>query len=270
MTDPEHAAYQRAYRIIRGQQSTVVIPVQQVAALAATSPEARALLNAELGERIVLVCERVTANGTHHPTGSGHPIDYGTPANEQKENPMPDNERPVQDGPSRFRKKPVTIEAVQFRHDLTGPEAHSIYQWIERNTAGSFNVNELWTDPENFTWPESGVSIDARDGRMVIATLEGGHWVDLDDWIIRGVNGEFYPCKPDVFAKTYEPADDAITVGDRVSTRPRRRMKNPPDDLDRLYMGTVAEVVPAYKVAIDAGGHETVPAESIILLDGDA
>lgn len=43
--------------------------------------------------------------------------------------------------------------------------------------------------------PASGVSIDPRDGRMIIATLEGLHWVDPGDWVIRGVAGEFYPCK---------------------------------------------------------------------------
>lgn len=103
-----------------------------------------------------------------------------------------------------FQKKPVQVQAMHFGSDLSEPERHAIYKWIEENTAGSFDVNELWLDPEKFTWPASGVSLDARDGRMVIATLEGGHWVSLDDWIIRGVQGEFYPCKPDIFAATYE------------------------------------------------------------------
>lgn len=106
--------------------------------------------------------------------------------------------------PQRFRKKPVEIEAMQFLSSNSNEEAHEIYRWIENNTLGSFDVNQMWMDPENFTWPSSGVSIDARDGRMVIATLEGGHWVDLEDWIIRGIAGEFYACKPDIFAATYE------------------------------------------------------------------
>jgi len=102
----------------------------------------------------------------------------------------------------RYRKKPVTIEARQ----LIGPAAEwrAVYQWVEANTLGIFDVNQLWVDPENFTWPESGVSIDARDGRMVIATLEGGHWVNDGDWIIKGWAGEFYPCKPEIFEATYE------------------------------------------------------------------
>ena len=41
---------------------------------------------------------------------------------------------------------------------------------------------------------------------FIINTLEGEHIASKGDWIIRGVNGEFYPCKPDIFEKTYEPA----------------------------------------------------------------
>lgn len=110
--------------------------------------------------------------------------------------------------PRKFRKKPVEIEAMHFGADLSTAEAHEVYRWIETNTLGSFDVNELWLAPETFAWPASGVSIDARDGRMVIATLEGGHWVDPGDWIIRGVAGEFYPCKPEIFAATYEAVSE--------------------------------------------------------------
>lgn len=109
--------------------------------------------------------------------------------------------------PQTFRKKPVVIEAMQLASRAA--EMHAVYRWVEENTLGSFDVNELWMAPETFTWPESGVSIDARDGRMVIATLEGGHWADPGDWIIRGVQGEFYPCKPGIFAETYEAVTGA-------------------------------------------------------------
>lgn len=104
--------------------------------------------------------------------------------------------------PSLYHKKPIVIEAMQLSGSTT--DFHAIYQWIETNTLGSFDVNQLWLDPENFMWPASGVSIDARDGRMVISTLEGGHWVDLGDWVIRGIKGEFYPCKPNIFEATYD------------------------------------------------------------------
>jgi hypothetical protein len=113
---------------------------------------------------------------------------------------------------SKYRKKPVTIEARQFCGGGAGlhggltehstSKTHAIYQWIERNTLGSFDSLAVIEGRE--MWPESGVTIDPRDGRMVIATLEGGHWVNLFDFIIKGVQGEFYPCKPDIFAATYE------------------------------------------------------------------
>ncbi|WP_204664866.1 hypothetical protein [Dyadobacter sandarakinus] len=45
-----------------------------------------------------------------------------------------------------------------------------------------------------------------REDKILIPTLEGVMEASLGDWIIRGVNGEFYPCKPDIFEKTYEPA----------------------------------------------------------------
>lgn len=107
----------------------------------------------------------------------------------------------------KYRKKPVVIEARQLAGSTA--EVHAVYQWVEANTLGSFDVNQLWIDPENFTWPESGVSIDARDGRMVIATLEGGHWANYGDWIIKGVAGEFYPCRDDIFRQTYEAVEES-------------------------------------------------------------
>ena len=104
-----------------------------------------------------------------------------------------------------YRKKPIIIEARQFPTDGTPAVAHAIYQWVEKNTLGSFEPLAVIEGRE--PWPESGATIDPRDGRMVIATLEGGHWVTPGDFIIRGVQGEFYPCKSDIFEATYEPAE---------------------------------------------------------------
>jgi hypothetical protein len=107
--------------------------------------------------------------------------------------------------PKKFTKKPVTIEAMQMVG--SNGDIHAVYQWVEQNTAGSFE--SLAVIEGKRPCPASGVSIDPRDGRMVIATLEGLHWVNLGDWVVRGVEGEFYPVKPDIFAKTYDgPVDD--------------------------------------------------------------
>ena len=80
---------------------------------------------------------------------------------------------------SRWRKKPVVIEAVQF----TGHNDDEIAAFV--GLAGR--------DPVD------------RDPSWIIHTLEGDHMARVGDWIIRGVAGEFYPCKPDIFAATYEP-----------------------------------------------------------------
>lgn len=99
----------------------------------------------------------------------------------------------------RFRKKPVEIEAMLL--DGSNGDMHAVYQWIEENTDGSFDPIEA----ENVRPPASGVSIDPADGCLLIATLEGVMKAQRGDWIIRGVKGEFYPCKPDIFAATYDP-----------------------------------------------------------------
>lgn len=80
----------------------------------------------------------------------------------------------------KYRKKPVVIEAVQYR--------------------GGEQPCELAADVAagRVRYPE--------DGTMLIDTLEGSMIANPGDWIIRGVKGELYPCKPDIFAATYEPA----------------------------------------------------------------
>ena len=89
-----------------------------------------------------------------------------------------------------YRKKPVVVEAVQW----TGENHAEICEFI---------------DPEAF-------EIIPRVG-LVIHTLEGDHYASPGDYIIKGVNGEFYPCKPDIFAKTYEsstltPPNEPLTL----------------------------------------------------------
>lgn len=87
----------------------------------------------------------------------------------------------------RFRKKPVVIEAVQHFSDM-GTYTASIPVWlIEACGSGA---------------------VFARGGDTFIDTLEGEMRVSDGDWIIRGIKGELYPCKPDVFDATYEPAED--------------------------------------------------------------
>ena len=95
-----------------------------------------------------------------------------------------------------YRKKPVEVEARQIVG--TDAEIHSnVYKWIEENTQGSFDAHAAEI-------PASGVSIDPTTGFILIATLEGVMQAKPGDYIIRGVQGEFYPCKPDIFEQSYE------------------------------------------------------------------
>jgi uncharacterized protein YhdP len=88
---------------------------------------------------------------------------------------------------AQFRKKPVVIDA--FRLGSQWPdwwaEAHA------RDEAITFNHDGRWRGGPDYA---------------VIKTLEGTMRANNGDWIIRGVKGEIYPCKPEVFAETYEPA----------------------------------------------------------------
>lgn len=87
-----------------------------------------------------------------------------------------------------FTKKPVTIEARQFDNKNTT----ALLDWINEHS-------------DTRTAYELGPGIDYKNA-LIIPTLEGDHRADIGDWIIQGVAGEFYPCKPDIFEATYEEA----------------------------------------------------------------
>lgn len=97
--------------------------------------------------------------------------------------------RHERDTSMKFRKKPVVIEAVQW----TGVNVDAVLGF----TLGRASVRD-----------ESFVRARSSSTRvLVIETLEGDMRAEPGDWIICGVKGEFYPCKPDIFAATYEPAE---------------------------------------------------------------
>lgn len=80
----------------------------------------------------------------------------------------------------RFRKKPVVIEAVRY----DGTNAAEIIAFAAPKAIINYNVT------------------------LHIVTLEGDMLVSIGDWVIKGIKGEFYPCKPDVFEKTYDEVTD--------------------------------------------------------------
>lgn len=99
----------------------------------------------------------------------------------------------------RFRKKPVEIEARQWVSDRPEREANSIVEWMEENWATDSGGPAYDPDLSGASGP------NGEDwGCLEIDTLEGTMEVAPYDFVIRGVQGEFYPCKPDIFAATYD------------------------------------------------------------------
>lgn len=89
---------------------------------------------------------------------------------------------------AKYRKKPVVVEAFQW---TGGPDQTEDPEWIvEAIKQGTVRFNDEGTDQVT----------------MEIATLEGNHIARQGDYIIKGIKGEIYPCKPDIFEQTYEPA----------------------------------------------------------------
>lgn len=96
----------------------------------------------------------------------------------------------------RYRKKPVIVEALQWN----GNNVIDIYNFLEdKNVETQYEVN---SEGKNFYIDFSRGQCVTGD--LMIKTLEGTMKADIGDYIIKGVNGEFYPCKPDIFEKTYE------------------------------------------------------------------
>ena len=90
---------------------------------------------------------------------------------------------------AKYRKKPVVIEAIQF-----------------------FDTKESIDEVCNFMGTVVDIVVELskepRAPKLEIPTLEGIHHANEGDYIIKGVKGEFYPCKPDIFAMTYEAVED--------------------------------------------------------------
>jgi len=84
----------------------------------------------------------------------------------------------------KYRKRPVVIEAVQWKKNM------QVYEVIQLLKGG---YRKITRNP---------------DGTLFIETLEGTMKANIDDYIIKGVNGEFYPVKPDIFKQTYEKVSE--------------------------------------------------------------
>ncbi|WP_267244379.1 hypothetical protein [Streptomyces sp. PR69] len=90
----------------------------------------------------------------------------------------------------RYRKRPIEIDAIQW----TGDNINAVMDFMHPQEP--VHVNSL-----------SHMRFTDADELVGIQTLEGLMVAGIGDWIVRGVRGELYPCKPDIFAETYEPTD---------------------------------------------------------------
>jgi hypothetical protein len=89
---------------------------------------------------------------------------------------------------AKYRKKPVVIDAVQYDGNFRCLDIFSI------NDVGKFIIGYE----------------DDGSPYLIIPTLEGGHKCSKGDYVIRGIKGEYYPCKPDIFEMTYESVIDKV------------------------------------------------------------
>lgn len=95
----------------------------------------------------------------------------------------------------KYRNKPVVVEATQWFKDGDHSEV-TIYRPVNESRCAHCHIY-FRMDPK------------AASAHGYVRTLEGGHIVCPGDWIITGVKGERYPCKPDIFEMTYESVEDS-------------------------------------------------------------
>lgn len=92
----------------------------------------------------------------------------------------------------KYRKKPIIIEAIQWN----GNNLEEVMKFI--GSEFKYETNTSYAT-DKFVY---------FDGRLLLHTLEGTMQLSLGDYIIKGIKGEFYPCKPDIFEETYEVVEE--------------------------------------------------------------
>ena len=94
----------------------------------------------------------------------------------------------------KYRKKPVVVDAFQYVGDLMNCDGdYCVPDWAVE----AYNAEIIYYD-----------TFDFEPHELFIKTLEGDHHVSVGDYIIQGVKGELYPCKPDIFELTYELVEE--------------------------------------------------------------
>jgi len=126
----------------------------------------------------------------------------------------------------KYRKKPVEIEALQW----TGKNHREMYDFLTQN---AFDKEYMKVSGENFYIDHSKV-----EGGLIIKTLEREHIATIGDYIIRGVKGEYYPCKEDIFNQTYEKVE-GVSITIRDTDWPIDWWKQPSDTDDKVPYSSI-------------------------------
>jgi hypothetical protein len=118
---------------------------------------------------------------------------------------------------AKYIKKPVVIEATQWFKNgdhpqdnchMIKPDLLSLLAFEPFKSEGE--VVRYYRTPDKDDFKECNICHRQYKEHGWIATLEGGHIVCPGDWIITGVHGEYYPCKPDIFEETYQIIDGIV------------------------------------------------------------
>ena len=130
-------------------------------------------------------------------------------------------------------KKPVTISAILW----TGKNQVDVYEFLE----GDRNAS---TEGDNFKIDLNGTGTCCV-GKLIIKTLEGDMLANIGDYIIKGVRGEFYPCKPGIFAMTYDVGAVSmekllreILIGGQLLPAPTKTTRTPDHQILTVGIGS--------------------------------
>lgn len=105
---------------------------------------------------------------------------------------------------AKYRKKPVVVEAFQFHAAPAGSKLPNYADWPEWAKGNMYH----WLDDGMLVGRGGKKTLVVFPGHLDVYTLEGIMRAGDGDWIIKGMQGEVYPCKPDIFEATYEPAEE--------------------------------------------------------------
>lgn len=192
---------------------------------------------------------------------------------DKQEPRTPTGKRPI-----KYRKRPVVIEATQWHSNGDHPldYADSGDDPKQQRNRRRYNnwegdVVRYFRDPD-----VPGYSECRHCGQVMrihgwIETLEGGHIACPGDWIITGIKGEHYPCKPDIFAATYEPIDQ---IGISSTPRPVKvnltdlqdlldRATPRPWEIDTSYSSSLQDIAIVYGTDIEGDAIPRISAASI-------